>query len=186
MRRLILAVAVALSLAGCTLQRTHVSTAVMPPETGLGDPVNAVQFAAWAFALPSRTRNDPLSAVKAVAALDYAAGYVNTSPVFAGFDPLISQQLLIGRSDMRRALGIPEDAPSQAVVNAMTQVMLALEAHNQRAAVAALSSPVFTLGPDRTFALLSNLPYIQMANIATINAENAINGSGCIGCRGSM
>ena len=186
MRRLMLAVAVVLSLAGCALQRTQVSTAVMPPETGLGDPVNAVQFAAWAFALPSRTRNDPLSAVKAVAALDYAAGYINTSPVFIGLDPLVSQQLLIGRTAMRRTLGIPEDAPSQAVVNAMTQAMLALEAHNQAAVLQALSSPtLFTFGPDRTLALLTNLPYMQLVNIGTINAENAINGS-CMSCGGAM
>lgn len=185
MRRLMLVAAIALGIGGCALQQTPVNTSGMPQQTGLADPVNAVQYAAWAFASPSRTRNDPLSAAKAVAALDYAAGNVNTNQFFIGLNPLVSQQMLIGRSAMRRALGIPENAPSQAVVNAMTQVMLALEAHNQGAAVAALSSPVFTFGPDRTFALLTNLPYIQMANIATINTENAING-GCMACGGAM
>ena len=185
MRPLMLAVAIALGLGGCALQQAPVSTAVMPFQTGLADPVNAVQYAAWAFALPSRTRNDPLSAIKAVAALDYAAGVVNTSPVFIGLDPIAAQQLLIGRTDMRRALGIQEDAPSQAVVNAMTRAMLAQEAENHAAVLEALSSPLFTLGPDHTFALLTNLPYIHMANIATINAENAING-GCMSCGRAM
>ncbi len=178
MRSIILVTALGLGIAGCA-PSPPVSTAIMPPQTGLGDPVNSVQYAAWAFAWPSRTRNDPLSAAKAVAALDFAAGDINTSQNWKGMSPIIWNEMLIARTDVRRVLGIPAEAPSQAVVNAMTRTMLALEAGNQPEALAALSSPIFTFGPERTLTVLSNLPYIRMANVATADAENTIN---CVRC----
>lgn len=186
MRWIVLVAALGIGLGGCALQEPPVSTAVMPDVTGLADPVNAVQYAAWAFAAPRRTRNDPISAVKAVAALDFAAGNMSTSAAFAGFNPLVTHEMLTARTDVRHALGIAEDAPSQAVVNALTLTMLALQAGDRAAALTALSVPMFTLGPERTLDRLSNLPYIRMANVATSDANAEINTPNCRRCGGGM
>ncbi|MDB5399368.1 MAG: hypothetical protein JWQ55_1386, partial [Rhodopila sp.] len=42
---------------------------------------------------------------------------------------------------------------------------------NQPAAMAVLASPVFTQPPEQTLRILSNLPYVQQANLATSRAE---------------
>ena len=180
MRWTILAAAVGLGITGCA-PSPPVSTAIMPPQTGLADPINAVQYAAWAFAWPSRTENDPLSAAKAVAALDFAAGDINANQRWVGLSPIVWDEMLVARTDVRRVLGIPADAPSQAVVNVMTLTMLALEAGDRTQALAALSSPIFTLGPERTLIVLTNLPYIRMANVATSDVESMLN---CVRCAG--
>ncbi len=182
MRLVALVGALGVGLGGCALQEPPVSTAVMPDVSGLADPVNAVQYAAWAFAAPRRTRNDPLSAVKAVAALDFAAGNMNTSAAWAGFNPLVTHELLTARTDVRRRLGIAEGASSQAVVDALTRTLLALQAGDRGAALTALSAPIFTLGPERTFDLLTDLPYIRMANVATSDANAEINAPNCGRC----
>ena len=47
----------------------------------------------------------------------------------------------------------------------------------------ALNSPIFTLGPERTLALLKDLPYIPIANIATMQALGALTHPECpFGC----
>ena len=35
-----------------------------------------------------------------------------------------------------------------------------------------LRTPIFTLPPEQTLQVLSNMPYIQSANIATLDAAN--------------
>ena len=44
------------------------------------------------------------------------------------------------------------------------------------AAMQVLASPVFTLPPQHTLQILSNMPYIQSANIATMDAARQMNG----------
>jgi hypothetical protein len=75
--------------------------------------------------------------------------------------------MLQARADIRRVLGIAPDAPSQSVGNAMLAVQAALDAGDRARALTALSAPIFTLGPEPTFALLGALPYVQAANIGT-------------------
>jgi hypothetical protein len=173
-----------LILGGCT---PPVDTAVMPPVTGLVDPNNAIYYANWAFSSPARTRNDPASAARAVAALDYAAGAINTSPRLMFMSPVINNEMLDARQAVRHVLGIPPNAPSQAVVNSMVTVSLALGNGDRTQALAALSAPIFTLGPERTLAVLTNMPPVRQANIATSQAEGAINGTFCaLGCNAGM
>ena len=172
-----------LAFAGCT-PRPPVDTAVMPQASGLADPANAIQYSAWAFALSSRTRGDPVSAARAVAALAFAAGAVNTQPAWRTFDPIIANELLGAREDVRRVLGVAPTATSQDVVNSMLMVASALAHHDAAAALTVLTSPIYTLGPEQTLAVLTNMPFIHLANVATNQAENALNGSACIfGCR---
>jgi hypothetical protein len=39
-----------------------------------------------------------------------------------------------------------------------------------------LASPVFTLPPQHTLQILTNIPYIQSANVATMDAARQMNG----------
>jgi hypothetical protein len=169
-------------LASCT---PPVDTAVMPPVSGLTDPRNAIQYASWAFSSPARTRNDPASAARAVAALDYSAGAINTNPSLDSMSLVINHEMLDARLAVRRVLGIPPTAPSQAVVNGMVAASLALGSGDTAQALAALDTPIFTLGPQQTLAVLTNMPLVREANIATSQAEGAINGTFCaLGCLG--
>ncbi len=169
-----------LIMIGCT---PSVDTALMPPSSGLSDPANAIQYTSWAFASPARTRNDPIAAARAVAALDYVAGVLNTSPSYRFSSPVISSEMLDARQAVRRELGIVPTVSSQAVVNSMIAVSSALAQGNQAAALAALNTPIFSLGPEKTLAVLTNMPLIREANIATSQAEGALNGTFCaLGC----
>lgn len=176
-------------LAGCAhggLQPFVPDTAtVAPGELGFGvldSDVPAVNYAAWAFADPGRTRNNPAAAARACASMDYIAGQLNTSPRWANIGALTKMQLLRGRVEMRRALGIPLQAPSRLVVIGLAGAANALTAGNQQAALAELSNPAFP-DPRATLARLSDLPYLQEANVSTLKASNELfgpNGNGAV------
>lgn len=109
-------------LAGCVVQTPPVDTARLSngPVWILGDPdMWAIDHAHWALADPGRTLNRPAEAARAVAALDYRAGQINTAPRWAMIGPHSKMALLRARVEARAALGIAPDAPSQAVVDAM-------------------------------------------------------------------
>ena len=151
---------------------------IAPGQLGFGvlDPdVSAVNYAAWAFADPGRTRNNPAAAARACASMDYIAGELYTSPRWANIDAITKEQLLQGRVQMRRALGIPLDARSQLVVNGLAGASNALAAGNGQAALAALSNPAFP-NPQATLAQLYSLPYLQEANIGSLKAANELFG----------
>ena len=155
---------------------------LFPNELGFGpfdEDVPAVYFAAWAFADPGRIRNSPVSAARACASMDYIAGELYTSPRWANIEATTDEQLLQGRFQMRQALGIPANAPSQFVVNGLSSAANALAVGNGQAALAALNNPAFP-NPQYTLARLSNLPYIQEANISTMNAQNELFGPGIL------
>lgn len=78
--------------------------------------------------------------------------------------------MLRARSDVRRVLGVTPEARSQVVVNALLRFAAAWEAGDQSAALLALSGPGFTLQPQQTLQVLSNLPYVQTANVGSIDA----------------
>jgi hypothetical protein len=148
-------------------------TARIPPGvfSSLDQDVTAINFAAYAFARPARTAGDPVAGARAVLAMDYLAGQLNTAPRWA-FIPAITQlQLLQGRQATRAALAIAPDAPSQVVVDSLAVASAGLQRSDRAAAVQALSNPAFTAGPDQTLQVLANLPYIQMANVSTMKAE---------------
>ncbi len=171
-----------LAMAACTTA-AHVDTAAMPAGLGLGDPANAIQYSAWAFAAPARTSGDPASAARAVAALDYVAGQLNTSPAWRSGSPIINAQMLRAREAVRQVLGVAPAATSQQVVDTMAAVSLELAGNNRAAAVHTLATPIYTFGPEQTFALLANLPFIHTANIATAQAAGALEGRSCpLGC----
>ena len=151
---------------------------ITPSQLGFGvlDPdVPAVNYAAWAFADPGRTRNNPAAAARACASMDYIAGELYTSPRWANIGAITKEQLLQGRVEMRHALGIPLDARSQLVVTSLADASNALAAGNGQAALAALSNPAFP-NPQATLARLYSLPYLQEANIGSLKAANELFG----------
>jgi hypothetical protein len=159
--------------AGCSAVTPPPDTARLPPDAfGInadGD-IGAMNQAQWAFASPARTRNDPADAARAVAAVDYLAGALSSSPRWDFMSPLTKQEMLWARAEVRQAVGIAPAAPSQEVVNRLLYAGNALAASNPAAAETALQPPVFTWPPQQTLAVLSAMPFLREANIATQHA----------------
>ena len=166
-------VALCLAAADCAVQR--------PPDTArlpfaafgtLDNDVAAANQAAWAFAVPARTANNPVDAARAAAGVDYLAGALSTNPRWLMVSPFTKQEMLQGRLEVRGALGISPAAPSQVVVIALLRFAWAWQAGDRSGALRELAAPGFSLPPEQTVQVLSNLPYIRAANIASIDAAN--------------
>jgi hypothetical protein len=145
-------------------------TAVVPPAAFgglLGPDVAAMNLAAYAFGDASRTYGNPAEAARALAALDYMAGEINTNPRWSGISALAQVNMLRARVTMRRAMGIDLSAPSQVVVNSLLAASAAFAAGNTAQAAAILHPPAF---PADIVQRLSNMPYIASVNAATTEA----------------
>ena len=160
-----------LGIAACATQ-PRVDTAVLPFAAfgTMDNDTAAANQAAWAFASPQRTRNDPVDAARAVAAIDFLAGELSSNPGWVTVSPLTKQQMLQARQDVRRALGIAPTTPSQVVVNALLGFAAAWQGGNRPGALQLIAVPGFTLSPEQTLQTLSNMPYIQSANLASTDA----------------
>ncbi len=180
MRLPCLVVALAGAVAACGPLPPPPDTAQLPPGvfSPLDQDVPATQYAQFAFADPSRTYGNPVAGAQAVLAMDYIAGQLNTSPRWASIGASTQQQLLQGRIQTRQAVGIAPNAPSQLVVNSLVAARNDLASGDQAAAAQALSNPAFTKGGEQTVQALANLPYIQMANVATTHASEELFGPG--------
>jgi hypothetical protein len=162
-----------LVMAACAVQPPPDTASVPPGAFGIFDnTLAAANQASYAFAVPARTLNDPVDAARAAAAVDYLAGELSSNPRWVTLSPLTKMEMLRARADVRRALGIRPDAPSQIVANVLLQFAWLWEFGNQPAAMQLLAVPAFTLPPEQTLQVLNNLPYIQSANIATLDAAN--------------
>ena len=137
---------------------------------GLVDPdVWALNMAQWAFADAGRTANRPVEAARAAAAVEYLAVQLNTFR-WDAMDPLIKIEMGQARDELRQTLGIQPNAPSQPVIDALLGFADALARGDRGMADAALRNPFFTLGAEKTLAVLTNLPYMRMVNVATMRA----------------
>jgi len=87
-------------------------------------------------------------------------------------DSSIPLHMAAARDELRQTLGIRTGTPSQLVVNTLLALNLDLQTGNQPAAITVLGGPIFTLPPEQTLHILSNLPYNQQANLATSRAED--------------
>jgi len=175
-----------LALAGCAAETPLPSTSRLPPlamgSNGDQD-IAAINLSSWAFGLPSRTANDPVAGARAAAAVEYLAGELERSPRWDYVSPLTKMQMLSARAEVRRTLGVAPNAPSQPVVDGLIGTANAMAARDPAAAAQALSGPVFTRPPPQTLQVLSHLPYLQMANIATQHAsQQAYPEDGCPTC----
>jgi hypothetical protein len=178
-----LAILACLVVAGCTAATPPPDTAQLPFAAfgTMDNDVAAANQASWAFASPERTRNNPVDAARACAAIDYLAGQLSSSPRWMSVSPLTRQEMLRARADVRRVLGIAPEARSQVVVNALLQFAAAWQARDQSAALQALSAPGFAFPPQQTVQVLSNLPYVQTANVGSIDAAREMLPGGDVG-----
>src|SRR4051794_36965477 len=166
MRRFIGPAVLAISLATCAPLPPAERAPLLPPGVfGVyeDNDVGAINFASWAFASPANTRGNPIEAARAVVALEYLPPGLSQNPRWVGMDSLVKMRLAGARQEVRRIVGIRPDAPSQIVVNAMLALAMDLQTGNRPAALEVLASPVFTLPPEQTLLILSNLPYMQQA-----------------------
>jgi hypothetical protein len=162
-----------LMIAACTVQPPP-DTATMPFAAfgTLDNDLAAANQAAWAFASPGRTANNPVDAARAAAGVDYLAGELRANPRWITLSPLTKLKMIDGRAEVRQALGIAPGARSQIVVNALLLFASEWQSGNQTGALQALAAPGFTLPPPQTLQTLSNMPYLKSANLASIDAAN--------------
>ncbi len=161
-------------LAACgTLPATQQTPELPPGVYGvyLDNDVGAINQSAWAFASPANTQGNPIVAIKAVVALEYLSGELKENPRWIKMDDSVKRRMGTARNDIRKILGIRPDAPPQVVVDQLLWTATALRAGDQAAALRMLSAPIFTAPPEATLHMLSNLPYVQEANLATSRAE---------------
>jgi hypothetical protein len=160
---------------GCAAPPPSAEPASLPPGVfGMyeDNDVGALNQSSAAFALPARTRNNPIDAARAVVAVEYLADELRVNPRWIGMSGTSKLGMVQARTDTRRVLGIAPDAPSPLVVDALLRLTVALRAGDQSASMQALGASVFTLPPSQTLRILSNLPYIQSANQVTLQAAN--------------
>jgi hypothetical protein len=175
MRNAIGGAVLALVLGGCATLPATRDTPYLPPGVfGVyqDNDTGAINTAAWAFASPANTRGNPAEAARAVIAMEYLPGELIENPRWAGMDSLVKRRLGIARSDVRAVLGIRPDAPPQLVVNAMLALFTGLQLGDQMAVTQLLASGLFVFPPDQTLRVLSDLPYVQTANLATTRVAN--------------
>lgn len=167
--------AVSLAMSACAVTPPP-DTAIMPLN-GAGAPImsdqGAIGLASYVLGSADRYQGHPVDAARALAAIDYLAGALYSNPHWVGFPGQTKLQMLQARGEVRAVLDVPQDAPSQAVVSGLIAASNALAGQDQPAARAALSSPVFGLGPDRTIALLRSLPALPIADAAAQYANAA-------------
>ena len=175
MRKVLLLAALLLP-PGCAGVQPFVPDTARMPAGAMGqgtDPdVWSMNIAQWAFADPGRTYGRPAEAARAAAAMDYLAGAFYTSPRWARLSALTKEQLLQGRAQVRAALGVVPGTPSQVVVNQLMAAFNALSAGDDQAALRYLGPPAFAIPAPEVLARLSNMPYLQMANVSTMRAAN--------------
>ena len=173
MKSCALALTAALALAGCGA--IILPDSAIMPRTASGTPEmsdqGAMETAAYSLGVHSRTAGRPGEAARALAAIDFLAGDLYSNPHWTGFPAQTKQQMLQGRLEVRQVLAVAPGTPSQVVVDGLIRAADAFDAHQTDVAYAALPPAVFTLGPQRTLAVLADLPNLPQANIAAQNAN---------------
>jgi len=159
-----------LALAGCAITPMP-STAQLPEGaffSNADNDVMAINTAAWAWANPARTHGNLINATLAVLAVEYLGGELTSDPRWSWVSPLTKLNMLHARTEMREALGIATDAPSQAVADALIEFS---RSPNEATAARVMTPPVFTLPPKEMVARLDNLPYLPLVAQASYEAS---------------
>ena len=167
-----------LAAAACTSQQPSPTLpATLAPAAG-GDPVVPVgrEMAAF-FRNPQPGR--PAEAARAIAELEWLAESLPRSPRWQNASSVGLNGLQQSRWEARRALGIPERAAAQAVINGLAAAARAIEANDQAALARALPRNVFPLGSQevvRRLAAPPQLPGVVSAyiSIATDPVQGAV------------
>lgn len=175
MRSAVALVVGALLLAGCTVPPNAPPQPVAElPQSFFNswiDPdLGAVNEASYAFGSPDILRGDPVAALRAVICVEYLA-VEGHSPRWFSVSPLLPMHLDDARDELRRTLGIAQDAPPPLVINVLLRMTADIQSGNMKDARALIRPPLFSLSPDQTLALLANLPPLPATHAATQQAE---------------
>lgn len=157
------AIALCGSVIGCGLIQPN-NTAEMPNNREGGPEFNegqAIAYSSYALMTPAYTHGNPARGARTVATEDWLAGQTTLTNSFGSYAPGNEWDWAQLRTEVRAAIGVSPQASSQELVDRMLATYKALKAGDKAAAMTQLSSPIFTLGPDRTLAMLSNLPKFQ-------------------------
>ena len=129
------------------------------PSLGFADPTRqAIIHASYVFPSPASLRGNPAEAAQAISEAEHLAVELRHGPRWIGMSPLVSMAFERARPEWRGVLGIPPEAPPQAVIDAMTTVRAALASGNRQAAAAAMRPPLLLPGGEAALARLSDLP----------------------------
>jgi hypothetical protein len=141
---------------GCASARIDAST--MPPgEFQSSDTDEAALYeAGLAFGNVGYAPSTPQGWAKVYADVEYVSGAYNTHARWLGIDGAAQAQIMIARHEVRRYLGIPEQAKSQDVLNALLRVSKATDSATMQTV---LGDPLFTLGPAATLQRLQTMPH---------------------------
>jgi hypothetical protein len=182
MKTIIATLLAASLLAGCAALRTN--TASMPPNQYGGPAINqteAIGLASYALKDPANTAGNPALAARAIAAEDWLAGQNRLTGEFGTYGPVNEEPWSVFRQQVRDAIGVAPDAPSQDLVDRMLATSAALRGGDTAAAERQLSDPIFTKGPQATLAALSNLPPFSGRDYAfrDLNRNDNLNTGHC-------
>lgn len=165
--------------AACAPQTTAptLPAGVAPAGPAAGDQVIRVgQDMANFFANPQPNR--PAEAARAIAELEWLAASLPRSPRWQNASSVGLNGLQQSRWEARRALGIPERAPSQAVINGLAAAAGAIDANDQAALARALPRATFPLGPQETVRRLAAPPRLpQVPSYYTSVATDPVQGA---------
>jgi hypothetical protein len=135
---------------------------------GFGDPVRGAALnAPRLLGDTSRLAGNPAQAARAAVQLEVLHDAFRNDPRYA---PRASMQALnstrLGRAELREAIGIAPDAPSDAVIAQLREAAAALDQGSVARAEAALSGPMFPAGGAATLRRLGSLPFLRRVSEA--------------------
>ncbi len=108
----------------------------------------------------------PEAAARAIAELEWMAAVVPSNPRWQTANATALTALAQARFEARRALGIPQRAPAQPVINGLAGAAFAIADNDPAELARALPPSLFTLGPEGTVASLSAPPPVPSAMLA--------------------
>ena len=133
--------------------------------------------ARWAFADAGNLAGDPAEAARAVAAIEYLAGEMNTDPRWFFLSSAAKDELLDARTALRALVGAAPEARSQVVMDNLIDFAARLKADDTAGARAQLTLAAFP-NPDETMRRLQALPFSPIANLATAHAAQSLDAIG--------
>lgn len=141
-----------------------------PGAVGTDEFVTAGQDIAAFYRRPQP--GQPAAAARAIAEIEWLAAALPMSPRWSTLSGNGMSQLQLARNEARTALGIPQRAPAQPIINGLTAAATALTANDSAAVARALPPSTFPLGPEETVRRLAAPPQNRniMAALAALSA----------------
>ena len=143
---------------------------------GAGDPVRGAALnAPRLLGDTSRYQGDPAGAALAAVQLEFLDQQFRTNPNYMhNVSGATLFSVRAGRTEMRDAIGIAQDAPPDAVMAQLREAAAAIQGGSMARAEAALSGPFFPAGSAETLRRLATLPMLPRVRDAAGAANREI------------